>query len=72
MYLTILIITVALLSLALLGLMLKILVKKKGRFPEYRVGHNREMHKRGIACVKHEEIRCHTQRLKETGCAGCQ
>ena len=65
MYLQLLIITLVMLSLALLGMMLNILIKKKGRFPEYRVGHNRNMHKKGISCVKHEEIRCHTKRLKE-------
>ena len=73
MYLNLLIISVILLSLAMLGMMLNILVRKKGKFPEYRVGHNRNMHKKGISCVKHEEIRCHTKRLKELeGCAGCQ
>jgi len=71
-YLTIVIISALLLGIALLGLMLKILVKKKGKFPEYRVGHNRDMHRMGIGCVKHEEIRCHNKRLKENGCAGCQ
>jgi hypothetical protein len=72
MYLTILIITILLLGIALLGMMLNILVKKKGKFPEYRVGHNRNMHKIGITCVKHEEIRCHNERMKGNGCAGCQ
>ena len=72
MYLTILIISFILLVIALAGLALNILVRKNGKFPAYRVGHNRDMHKRGISCVKHEEIRCHEERLKESGCAGCQ
>ncbi len=38
MYLNLLIITLVMLSIAMLGMMLKILVKKKGKFPEYRVG----------------------------------
>ena len=71
MYLSLLLITLLILSLAMLGMMLKILVKKKGKFPEYRVGHNRDMHRKGIACVKHEEIRCHKERMKDSGCAGC-
>ncbi len=72
MYLNVLIITLVMLSLAMLGMMLKIIVKKKGKFPEYRVGHNRDMHKMGISCVKHDEIKCHEEMLKgNQGCAGC-
>ncbi len=73
MFLKILIITILLLSLSVLGLMLNILVKKKGKFPAYRVGHNRNMHKLGISCVKHEEIKCHNKKQKDVAeCAGCQ
>jgi hypothetical protein len=72
MFLKILIISAVLLSLSMLGLMLNILIKKKGRFPEYRVGHNRAMRQKGISCVKHDEIRCFNERMKEhEGCAGC-
>jgi hypothetical protein len=58
----------------MIGLALNILVKKKGKFPAYQVGHNKDMAKLGIKCVKHEEIRCHKAKLKaiEDGCAGCQ
>ena len=73
MFFKILIIAIVLLSLSILGMMLNILVKKKGKFPAYQVGHNRDMHKLGIACVKHEEIRCHNKKLKEgKDCTGCQ
>ena len=72
MFLKILIIAIVLISLSMMGMMLNILVRKKGRFPEYRVGHNRAMRQKGISCVKHDEIRCHNERLKENqGCAGC-
>ena len=72
MFLEILIITLILLSLSIAGMMLNILVKKRGKFPEYRVGHNRAMHKKGVSCVKHDEIRCHNKRLKESeDCIGC-
>ena len=71
MYLSLLFSTIILVSLAMLGLMLNILVKKKGKFPEYRVGHNRDMHKKGVTCVKHEEIRCHRERMKSEGCGSC-
>ncbi len=72
MFLKILIISLILLSLAMLGMALNILVKKKGKFPAYMIGHNRDMHKLGISCVKHEEINCHKKKLKEKGCDGCQ
>jgi hypothetical protein len=72
MFLNMLILSVALLSLAMLGLGLNILIKKNGRFPAYRVGHNRDMKKLGITCVKQDELRCPNQRLKENGCAACQ
>jgi hypothetical protein len=72
MFLQILIIAIVLISLSMMGMMLNILVRKKGRFPEFRVGHNRAMRQKGISCVKHDEIRCHNERLKENqGCAGC-
>lgn len=71
MYLNLLIITLVLLSLAMMGMMLNILVKKKGKFPEYRVGHNKAMRKKGVSCVKHDEINCHRKVLRENGCTGC-
>lgn len=72
MFVKILLITLVLLSLSMAGMMLNILIKKKGKFPEYRVGHNRDMHKKGISCVKHDEISCHNKRLKDSeGCVGC-
>ena len=72
MFFKILIIVLVLLSLSMAGMMLNILVKKKGKFPEYRVGHNRAMRQKGITCVKHDEIRCHNKRLKENrDCVGC-
>jgi len=72
MFLKILIISIVLLSLSMAGMMLNILIRKKGKFPEYRVGHNRAMHQKGISCVKHDEIRCHNKRLKQNeGCVGC-
>ncbi len=72
MFLKILFITLILLSFSVLGMGLNILVKKKGRFPAYQVGHNKDMAKLGLKCVKHEEIRCHNKLLKEgKGCSGC-
>jgi len=74
MFWNILLLSVLLIGLSMIGLALNILVKKKGKFPAYQVGHNKDMAKLGIKCVKHEEIRCHKAKLKakEDGCAGCQ
>jgi hypothetical protein len=72
MFLKILILALILISISTLGMMLNILIKKKGRFPAYRVGHNKDMHKLGITCVKHDEIRCHKEVLKGGNeCSGC-
>jgi len=73
MFFKILLIAMVLLSISVLGMMLNIIVKKKGKFPAYRVGHNKDMRKLGISCVKHDEIRCHNKVLKEgKDCNGCQ
>lgn len=74
MFLNILVLSVFLIGLSMIGLALNILVRKKGKFPAYRVGHNADMARMGVKCVKHEEIRCHKERLKkrENDCEGCQ
>lgn len=46
-----------LLALAITGLGINIFFRKNGRFPETSVGRNSEMRKKGITCVKHDEIR---------------
>jgi hypothetical protein len=59
----------------MLMLAFNIIFRKKGKFPAYRVGHNPQMKKIGITCVKHEEIKCHRQRMKsasEKDCEDCQ
>ncbi len=70
MFLKILFISVILLSAAMLGMALNILVRKKGKFPAYQVGHNRDMHKLGITCVKHDEIKCFKASLNSTSTQG--
>ena len=58
--------------MGILLMSLKILIKEKGRFPQYMIGHNKEMHKLGISCVKHDEIKCHNKGKKGSdGCASC-
>jgi hypothetical protein len=47
--------SVLLVGLAMLGLGITMLIKKSGAFPEHRVGHNKEMRKRKIYCVKTQD-----------------
>lgn len=49
----------------------KIFIKEKGRFTQYMIGHNKEMRKIGITCVKHDEIKCHNKSKKAEGCGSC-
>jgi hypothetical protein len=74
MFLNILLLSFVLIAISMLGMSLNILVKKRGKFPAYRVGHNKEMARLGLKCVKHEELRCHKARMKEktVDCSGCQ
>lgn len=75
MFWNMLLISLALLTIAMVGMMLNILVKKKGKFPAYQVGHNKDMARKGIKCVRHEEIRCHRAMMKEkdtsAACESC-
>lgn len=57
-YLTLLLTAVVLMALIFAGLSLNILLKKNGKFPVTSVGRNKEMRKRGISCVKNDEIFC--------------
>jgi hypothetical protein len=51
----------------------KIFFNKQGKFPITAVGHNPEMKKLGISCVKHDEIKCFTNAKKgiESNRTGC-
>lgn len=46
-----LLLTLAIVGIAMLGLCFNLVFRKK-TFPETHVGHNKEMKKRGIMCVK--------------------
>ena len=46
-----LMLTLAIVGIALIGLCFNLIFRKKP-FPETHVGHNKEMKKRGIMCVK--------------------
>ena len=47
--------SVILMGLGIAGMGITILLKKNGKFPETKVGHNREMRKRKIYCVNTQE-----------------
>jgi hypothetical protein len=49
------VISLALLVLAVAGLSLRILLQRKGSFPETHIGRNKEMRKRGITCAQNEK-----------------
>jgi hypothetical protein len=49
------VVALALVGLGVLGMCFNIIFRKDGKFPEYEVGSNKEMRKRGIKCVNEEE-----------------
>lgn len=57
-------ITAGMVVLALAGLGIKLLLSRKASFPEIHIGHNKEMHKRGIRCAKNEK--------SLPGCTSCK
>ena len=70
MFLKLLLISVVLIAISMLGLALNILLRKKGKFPAFQVGHNKDMHRMGISCVKHDERKEHRKR-QNGGCVAC-
>jgi len=46
------------LTLVLVLLGIRILIKKKGQFPDTHISHNKEMQKRGITCAQKTDIGC--------------
>ena len=67
---TVILISIILLALAMVFMAVNILLRKNGRFPVYSIGHNKNMQKMGISCVKHDEIKSH-KKVKGGGCCGC-
>jgi hypothetical protein len=67
-------IVAGLLAICFLGLGFNIFFRKNGKFPETEIERNREMRRRGIHCVKQEEmVRFkRARKLKELNeCCGC-
>ena len=50
--LKLIILSVVLVGIGMAGMGISILLKKNGKFPEHKVGHNSEMRKRKIYCIK--------------------
>ena len=48
-------VALVLVGLGVFGMCFNIIFRKNGKFPEYEVGSNQEMRRRGIKCVNEEE-----------------
>ena len=57
--------TLILVGLCVVGMGVNLFFRKDGRFPQYDVGSNEEMQKRGIRCFKDEDAALHAR-----GCKG--
>ncbi|MFP4367782.1 MAG: hypothetical protein ACLFQA_11875 [Bacteroidales bacterium] len=57
-FILILVVAIVLMALVFAGMSISILIRKNGRFPVTSIGRNKEMQKRGITCVRHEEMLC--------------
>jgi hypothetical protein len=66
----ILAVSTALMGMAFAGLSVSILVRKNGRFPVTSIGRNKAMQKRGITCVKHDEMLCRGNPGNKASCCG--
>jgi len=75
MFLKLLLISVVFLGIAFFGFAVKIIFSKKAEFPETRIGHNKELRKRKIYCVKTEQkiIDKNIKKLNNQGsaCSSC-
>ena len=56
MFLTIFILSISLLGIALIGLGIQTFFSKKKAFPQTSVGHNKELRKRKIYCIKTQQV----------------
>lgn len=58
MFVKLLIISGLMLTLVFALLGIRILLKRKGQFPDTHISHNKEMQKRGITCAQKTNIGC--------------
>jgi hypothetical protein len=52
MFIKLLILSLLLVALSGIFLGIRILLRQNGKFPQFHVGHNKEMRKRGISCAQ--------------------
>lgn len=55
MFIKLMLFSIALIALAFIGLGVQTLFSKRKRFPEFKVGHNKEMRKRKIHCINTQQ-----------------
>ena len=51
----IILLSVVIVGLCVFGLCFNIIFRKNGRFPDSEVGHNKELRKRGVVCMREED-----------------
>jgi len=70
MFLKLLLISTAFLTLAFLAMGIRILILRHGKFPEYHISSNPEMHKRGISCAQNTDTGY--SKVDDEDCSGCR
>ena len=50
-------ISVGIVGLCVFGLCFNIIFRKDGQFPDSEIGHNKELRKRGVICMREEDER---------------
>ena len=73
-FLRVFIVVLVILALCFLGLGIQIFFSKKKRFPQYEVGENEEMQKRGIYCMHQLQQMIDNEIIyknKHANCEGC-
>ncbi len=73
MFLQVLLISIIFIGFAVVGFAVKIIFTKSGEFPETKVGHNKELRKRKIYCIKTEQkiIDKKIKKMKQLESASC-
>lgn len=74
MFLTVFILSMGIIGISLIGLGVQVFFSKNKKFPETRVGHNRNMRKRKIYCIKTQQkiIDKKTKKENNPSCPSCK
>ena len=59
--LTVVFLSIVLLAIAFAALSVSILLKKDGKFPESKIGHNKKIRKKGIDCAFTQDYKSQKQ-----------